>query len=184
MRTLVVVPTYQEAANIAAVLRQVRAALPDGEVLVVDDGSPDGTADIADAVGAALGGVHVLRRHGKDGLGSAYRAGFTWGVDHGYEVLCQMDADLSHDPAALPSLVGPVVSHTAEMVIGSRYVAGGCIPEWPRHRRALSRVGNRYASLLLGVGVRDITSGYRAYRADTLRAAQYDDARSRAATRS
>ncbi len=179
MRTLVVMPTYEEAANIAEVLRGVRGAVCDGEVLVVDDDSPDGTAEIATSLADELGGIHVLRRQSKDGLGSAYRAGFAWGIDHGYDILCQMDADLSHDPAALPSLIGPVSADRAELVIGSRYVKGGSIPEWPRHRRALSRVGNWYGALLLGVGVHDLTSGYRAYRADAVKAAGYDDTQAR-----
>src|SRR5271165_5570773 len=124
MRTLVVMPTYEEAANIAEVLRGVRAAVPDGEVLVVDDDSPDGTTQIATSLAEDIGGIHVLRRQVKDGLGNAYRAGFAWGLDHGYDVLCQMDADLSHDPAALPDLIRPVSTDRAELVIGSRYVKG------------------------------------------------------------
>jgi len=168
VRCLVVIPTYQEAGNVEEVLRRARAALPDGEVLVVDDGSPDGTAARAEAVGGGLGGVSVLRRRTKDGLGAAYRAGFTWGLERGFDVLIEMDADLQHDPDALPRLVA-AVEGGAELAIGSRYVQGGSVPSWTWHRRALSVYGNRYAALLLRLPVRDATSGFRAYRANTLR---------------
>jgi len=168
MRCLVVIPTYQEVGNVEEVLRRSRAALPDGEVLIVDDGSPDGTADWAEVVGGELGGVSVLRRRSKDGLGAAYRAGFAWGIERGFDVLIEMDADLQHDPGALPLLVG-AIEGGAELAIGSRYVAGGSIPSWSWHRRALSRYGNRYAALVLGLPVADATSGFRAYQATTLR---------------
>ena len=179
MRTLVVVPTYQEADNVREVLRRARAALPDADLLVVDDDSPDGTGDVVESVGAELGQIHLLRRAAKAGLGSAYRAGFAWGIERGYEILCQMDADLSHDPAALPEIVGPVASGDADIVIGSRYVPGGSIPHWPRLRRALSKYGNRYAAVLLGLQLHDATSGFRAYRTDALQAIGYADTRSR-----
>lgn len=167
MQTLIVLPTYQEAANIAVVLRRLRASVPAATVLVVDDGSPDGTADLADAVGAELGGVQVLRRKAKAGLGGAYRAGFAWGMEHDYEVLVEMDADLSHDPAQVPDLLR-AVDGGADLAIGSRYVAGGTIPKWSWHRKALSRNGNRYAAVVLGLDVKDATSGFRAYRATML----------------
>ena len=179
MRTLVVIPTYEEAGNLTEVLRRTRAAVPDADVLVVDDSSPDGTADVARAAAAELGQIEVLERATKSGLGSAYRSGFAWGLDRGYEVLCQMDADLSHDPAALPSLVGPAASATADLIIGSRYVPGGSIPHWPRLRRAMSKYGNLYAARVLGYKLRDTTSGFRAYRADTLKAINNADTRSR-----
>jgi dolichol-phosphate mannosyltransferase len=165
VRTLVVLPTYNEAENIDEVLRRVRAALPDGSVLVVDDGSPDGTADLAEALGRELGEIRVLRRATKSGLGSAYRAGFRQGIDEGYDVLIEMDADLSHDPGALPGMVATLERTGAGLVIGSRYVPGGAIPAWSLHRRLLSEWGNRYASMVLGLNVRDATSGFRAYRA-------------------
>ena len=165
---LVVIPTYQEAANIQEVTRRVRAALPESHVLVVDDASPDGTADLAAAVGEEIGGVDVLRRPAKAGLGSAYRDGFAWGLERHFDVLVEMDADLSHDPAALPLLLDAILDG-ADLVIGSRYVPGGSIPRWSWHRRALSRYGNRYASAVLGLGVTDTTSGYRAYRAEIIR---------------
>ena len=164
-----VLPTYQEAANVVDVLRRLRAAVPRASVLVVDDSSPDGTADLAEAAAAELGGViGVLRRPAKAGLGSAYCTGFAWGVERGYEALVEMDADLSHDPAVLPRLLG-ALDDGADLVVGSRYVPGGSIPRWSWYRRALSRFGNRYASALLRLGVADATSGYRAYRADVLR---------------
>ena len=167
LRTLVVLPTYQEAGNIAEVLRRLRASVPAADVLVVDDSSPDGTAELAKAVGIELGAVDVLVRPGKGGLGSAYRTGFAEGLARGYEVLVEMDSDLSHDPAALPALLR-AVEEGADLVVGSRYVPGGSIPEWPWHRRALSRWGNRYAAAVLGLDVRDSTSGFRAYRATAL----------------
>ena len=167
MRTLIVLPTYQEAANVAEILRRVRAVVPAAQVLVVDDGSPDGTADLADAVGRELGNITVLRRKAKAGLGGAYRAGFAWGMEHDYEVFVEIDADLSHDPADLPDLLDGV-DDGADLVIGSRYVPGGSIPNWPWHRRALSKYGNRYASVVLGLDLADATAGFRAYRAATL----------------
>lgn len=177
MRALVVIPTYDEAENIVTVLERVRAAAPDVAVLVVDDGSPDGTADLAEAAGAEVGGVSVLRRSGKQGLGSAYRDGFRWGLERGAPVLVEMDADLQHDPAALPGLLAPIEVDAADLVVGSRYIPGGSIPRWRWHRRMLSRWGNRYAGAVLGLGVRDATSGYRAYRADALRSIDLDGVR-------
>jgi len=167
VRPLVVLPTYNEALNIAEVLGKVRAAVPDAQILVVDDGSPDGTADLAEELGRDLGNVSVLRRPGKAGLGSAYRAGFREGLARGLDVMIEMDSDLSHDPAALPSLLA-AIDDGADLVIGSRYVPGGTIPNWRLHRRILSRWGNRYAGLVLGLPVHDATAGYRAYRAEAL----------------
>ncbi|MEO5841278.1 MAG: polyprenol monophosphomannose synthase [Acidimicrobiales bacterium] len=169
MRTLVVLPTFDEAQNIEEVLRRVRAALPDATVLIVDDGSPDGTADIAEALAGELGPIDVLRRAKKSGLGSAYREGFRIGIDRGFEALVEMDSDLSHDPAALPSLLAPLEDEAdIGLVVGSRYIPGGSIPNWSLHRRLLSEWGNRYASLMLKLKVRDSTSGFRAYRADAV----------------
>jgi dolichol-phosphate mannosyltransferase len=167
VRTLVVMPTYDEALNIVEALTRVRAAAPEVDILVVDDNSPDGTADLARAAGEELGQVDVLVRPKKDGLGNAYRHGFREGIDRGYDRLVQMDADLSHDPAALPSLLAKLDAGSAA-VIGSRYVPGGSIPHWPWHRRALSKWGNRYACVVLGMSVHDATAGYRAYDAKTL----------------
>ena len=177
-RVLVVTPTFLEAENIEEALRRLRAAVPEADVLVVDDNSPDGTADLADTIGAELGQVEVLRRPTKTGLGTAYRAGFTVGVERGYDVLVQMDADLSHDPAALPSLLR-AVDQGADLVVGSRYVPGGSVPHWPWLRRALSKWGNRYAGFVLGTGVADATSGYRAYPADTLKAIDFASTRAK-----
>ena len=168
MRTLVVLPTYEEAENIAEVLRRLRAAVPAADVLVVDDSSPDGTAEVAKAAGVEVGGVDVMIRAGKAGLGSAYRAGFAEGLRRGYDILVEMDSDLSHDPAALPTLLR-AVEGGADLAIGSRYIPGGSIPHWSFRRRALSRWGNRYAGIVLGLPVADATSGYRAYLADDRR---------------
>ncbi|HTN81865.1 MAG TPA: polyprenol monophosphomannose synthase [Acidimicrobiales bacterium] len=167
MRPLVVLPTYNEALNIEEVLGKVRAAVPDAQILVVDDGSPDGTADLAEELGRELGNVSVLRRPAKAGLGSAYRAGFREGIARGLDVMIEMDSDLSHDPAALPALLA-AIDDGADLVIGSRYVPGGTIPNWRLHRRLLSRWGNRYAGFVLALPVRDATAGYRAYRAEAL----------------
>jgi dolichol-phosphate mannosyltransferase len=171
---LVVVPTYQVADNVELVLEARARALPSADVLVVDDASPDGTADIAEAYGAAHGGVEVLRRPAKSGLGSAYRAGFARGMAEGYDVLVEMDADLSHDPGVLPDLVAPLAAGHG-LVIGSRYVPGGSIPSWRWHRRLLSRWGNRYASAVLGLDITDATSGFRAYRSDVLARVPLDE---------
>jgi dolichol-phosphate mannosyltransferase len=168
-RTLVVVPTYLEVENIETYLRRLRAAVPTADVLVVDDSSPDGTADAAKMVAAELGQIEVLVRPAKTGLGNAYRAGFGRGLERGYEVLVQMDADLSHEPAALPTLLR-ALDDGADFVIGSRYVPGGSIPHWPFHRRALSRYGNLYTRFALRMPLSDATSGYRAYTADIVRA--------------
>ncbi len=178
MRTLVITPTYVEAENIAEFLKRARAAVPDADILVVDDNSPDGTADLAEAAAAELGGIDVLRRPTKTGLGSAYRAGFAIGIEKGYDVLVQIDADLSHDPAVLPKLLHEIDTG-ADLVIGSRYVPGGEVPNWPWFRRALSRYGNRYGAFVLGSGVKDATSGLRAYRADALKAIDFSTTRAK-----
>lgn len=173
MRTAVLVPTYQERANIEDLLRAIRGEAPDVDVLVIDDASPDGTADAAEAVAAELGQIEVLRRAGKDGLGNAYRAGFAQALAAGYEVLVTFDADFSHEPAAIPVLLQKLEDDGCDLVIGSRYVPGGSTPNWPAHRRALSRYGNGYTGWVLRLPVSDITSGFRAYRASTLLAIEY-----------
>jgi dolichol-phosphate mannosyltransferase len=172
VRVLVVIPTYNEADNIVALLERVRAAVPDAGILVVDDGSPDGTAKLVHKVGERLANVHVFERSGKAGLGSAYRAGFGWGMGHGYDALVEMDADFSHEPEALPGLLEAAQHH--DVVIGSRYVPGGSIPHWSVSRLLLSKGGNRYASTVLGLGVADATAGFRVYRATVLRAIDLD----------
>lgn len=167
MRALAIIPTYNEAANVEPLLRAIRIAAPDVEVLVVDDASPDGTADRVAALAGELGGIEVLRRSGKAGLGSAYRDGFARALASGHDVVIQMDADLSHDPAALPALLAAVAAG-ADLAVGSRYVPGGSTPNWPVHRRVLSRSGNRWAAFVLGLPVGDATSGFRAWRAPAL----------------
>lgn len=168
MRVLVVLPTYNEASNIERMLSSVREALPDAGILVVDDASPDGTADIAEREAKELGGIDVLRRQRKSGLGSAYRAGFRWGLEREFDAFVEMDSDFSHDPKALPGLVAPVYEGV-DLSVGSRYVRGGEIPNWSVGRRLISRGGNIYADLLLGLGVKDSTAGFRAYSATILR---------------
>jgi dolichol-phosphate mannosyltransferase len=169
LRTLVVLPTLEERANIEEVLHRVRGALPTAHVLVVDDGSTDGTPEIAEAAALVLRQIHVLRRTGTRGLGPAYRAGFGFGLSEHFEVLVEMDADLSHDPSDLPALVA-AIARGADLAVGSRYVPGGATPGWPARRRLLSRAGGWYARTLLRLPLRDVTSGYRAYRASLIRA--------------
>ncbi|HEY4331321.1 MAG TPA: polyprenol monophosphomannose synthase [Ilumatobacteraceae bacterium] len=173
MQTVVVVPTYQEADNIVRFLTEVREAVPDAHILIVDDNSPDGTGHLADETAARLGNIRVLHRAAKQGLGSAYRNGFDV-VLTGAEfpdqcdVVVSMDCDFSHDPRAIASLVARVEAG-ADAVIGSRYVPGGSTVNWPLHRRLLSRWGNLYTSGILRLHVHDCTSGFRAYRASALR---------------
>ncbi|MEO5898885.1 MAG: polyprenol monophosphomannose synthase [Ilumatobacteraceae bacterium] len=176
MRVTVVVPTFNEADNLEALVRGVRSALPDATLLIVDDNSPDGTADLAVRLGCELGGIDVVRRPGKAGLGAAYRAGFRLAIANGAEIVAQMDADLSHDPATLPALVA-IVEHGADAVIGSRYVPGGVTVNWPRRRRALSRWGNRYVAGVLGLAVNDATAGFRAYAVDALERIGFEQVR-------
>jgi dolichol-phosphate mannosyltransferase len=168
VRLLVIIPTFNEAENIAEVLERVHASVPQADVLVVDDSSPDGTGDLAEAVGRELGSISVLRRPDREGLGPAYRAGFEWGLERNYEVLIEMDADLSHDPASLPDLIRAVEAG-ADLAIGSRYVPGGSVPGWPKRRLALSRAGNWYTATMLDMKIKDATAGFRAFRAGTLR---------------
>jgi len=172
VRVAVVVPTYNEAGTIVEVCERIRGALPDAEIVVVDDASPDGTAELARAAGDRVGRVVVLERNSKDGLGAAYRAGFALAIERGADVCVQLDADLSHDPAVLPALVSNV-EHGADLAIGSRYVPGGVTENWPWRRRALSRWGNRYAAGVLGLAVNDATAGLRAYSVDALRRMDY-----------
>lgn len=176
MRAMVLVPTYEEVENVERMLRAVRAAAPDASVLVIDDASPDGTAGAAQAVAAEVGQVDVLRRAGKDGLGNAYRAGFAHAIALGFDVLVTIDADFSHDPTVIPTLLARV-EDGADLVAGSRYVPGGSTPHWPLHRQALSRYGNRYTCWVLGLPVSDATSGFRAYRASMLESIGYDTTR-------
>jgi dolichol-phosphate mannosyltransferase len=165
-RVLVVIPTYDERLNIEPVVGRLRAAVPTADVLVVDDASPDGTGEIADRLAAGDGQVHVMHRIGKQGLGSAYLAGFGWGLERGYDVLVEMDADGSHQPEQLPSLLAALAD--ADLVLGSRWVPGGSVVNWPRSRELLSRGGNTYVRVALGLGLRDATGGFRAFRRETL----------------
>lgn len=168
---LVVVPTLDERGNIERLLRGIRSAAPTVDVLVVDDASPDGTADLAEQLGRSLGSITVMRREGQRGLGAAYRDGFRYGLAHDYDVLIEMDADLSHDPASIPALVDAVASG-ADLAIGARYVSGGATPGWPMRRRLLSRMGGEYARVLLRLPSHDPTSGFRAFRARLLRSCE------------
>jgi dolichol-phosphate mannosyltransferase len=169
VRTAVVIPTYNEVENIAAMLAAIRDAVPNADIIVVDDHSPDGTAAVAETAAAELGQIKLLHRPGKQGLGSAYRSGFTMAFDEGYDRIVSMDVDFSHDPAVIPEMLR-LIEAGAAAVIGSRYVPGGSTVNWPPHRRLLSRWGNRYTSFVLRLPIRDCTSGFRAYRADALRA--------------
>ena len=166
MRTLVVLPTFNEILNVEPMLRALREIVPSCDVLVVDDSSPDGTADKAKQLSGELGQIEILQRAKKSGLGGAYRAGFAWGLENGYDHFVEIDCDFSHDPAALPSMLE--VARTHDVVIGSRYVKGGSIPKWSYPRLLLSRVGNQYASIVLSLGVADSTAGYRIYSKDAL----------------
>lgn len=165
-RVLVIIPTYNEADNLRLIVGRVRAATPAVDVLVADDNSPDGTGRIADELAAADPAVHVLHRPGKQGLGAAYLAGFAWGSDQGYDAVVEMDADGSHAPEELPRLLDALGD--ADVVLGSRYVTGGKTVGWPWHRHLVSRSGNVYVRLALGMPLRDATGGYRAYRTTVL----------------
>jgi len=172
-RILIVMPTYNERQNLESIAGRVRAALPAADLLVVDDNSPDGTGDIADKLAEADPQVQVLHRTGKAGLGRAYLAGFGWAQEHGYDVIVEMDADGSHQPEHLPSLVAALDG--ADLSIGSRWVPGGQVVNWPKSREALSRAANVYTRVMLGLRVRDATAGFRAYRAATLRTISLDE---------
>jgi len=163
----VIIPTYNERDNLELIVTRVRASVPTADILIVDDNSPDGTGEIADKLIASDTRIHVMHRQGKSGLGTAYIAGFHWALDNGYGVMVEMDADGSHDPADLPGMLTALES--ADLVIGSRYVPGGTVVNWPKSREVLSRGANVYVRLMLGISVHDATGGYRAYRADTLR---------------
>ena len=168
---LVVVPTYNERENIERIAQRLRTANPDVDLLVVDDGSPDGTGKVADELAADDPRAHVLHRAEKSGLGPAYIAGFDWGLEAGYDVLVEMDADGSHPPEQLPRLLDAL--DRADLVLGSRYVAGGSVVNWPKYRELISRGGNLYARCALGIALRDATGGFRAYRREVLEAVDY-----------
>jgi dolichol-phosphate mannosyltransferase len=161
-RVLVIIPTYNEAENIRLITERVRTAVPSVDILVADDNSPDGTGTIADELAAADDHIFVLHRAGKEGLGAAYVAGFAWAKDKGYDAVVEMDADGSHAPEELPKLLEALRSH--DVVLGTRYVPGGSVHNWPLHRLVLSRGGNLYIRMALGMPFKDATGGYRAYR--------------------
>jgi len=164
---LVMVPPFNERDNVGEVLRRLLRSAPGAHTLVIDDGSSDGTAEIVAQLARDHPEVSMLEREQKLGLGTAYLTGFRWGLERGYTTLVEMDADLSHDPAELPALVS-AIEHGADLAIGSRYVPGAAIQNWSWRRRFLSRWGNRYAAGVLGLAINDATSGFRAFRADTL----------------
>jgi len=166
MSVLIVIPTYNEIANLPVLIDQIRRTAAEAHLLVVDDNSPDGTGIRADALAEKDGAVHVLHRSVKDGLGRAYVAGFTWGLEHGYDRLIQMDADLSHDPQYLPEMLK--ASQTFDLVLGSRYVKGGGTRNWGLGRRILSRGGSFYARTILGLNVCDLTGGFKCWRRHVL----------------
>jgi dolichol-phosphate mannosyltransferase len=169
VRSIVVLPTYNEAESIGRFVAALRAATTEVDLLVVDDSSPDGTAELVRGLAADDDRIQLLERPTKDGLGGAYRAGFARVLDAGYDVVISMDADLSHDPAVIPTMMA-CLADGADVVIGSRYVTGGGTADWPLHRRLLSRWGNAYTRAVLRLSVRDCTSGFRAYRAEALAA--------------
>ncbi|MET9846218.1 polyprenol monophosphomannose synthase [Streptomyces ossamyceticus] len=170
---LVIIPTYNEAENIKTIVGRVRKAVPEAHVLVADDNSPDGTGKLADELAAEDDRVQVLHRKGKEGLGAAYLAGFRWGMEHGYGVLIEMDADGSHQPEELPRLLTALKG--ADLVLGSRWVPGGRVVNWPKSREFISRGGSLYSRVLLDVPVRDVTGGYRAFRRETLEGLGLDE---------
>jgi dolichol-phosphate mannosyltransferase len=167
-----VIPTFNEIENLAGVVARVRRSVPEVDILVVDDSSPDGTGDLADRLAAQDPHVRVLHRTSKEGLGAAYIEGFGVALDAGYDLIGEMDADGSHQPEQLPRLFAAIVD--ADLVIGSRWTPGGSVVNWPWHRRALSRGGNLYTRALLGIGIRDATAGFRLYRRRTLETVDLD----------
>ncbi|HEY0536832.1 MAG TPA: polyprenol monophosphomannose synthase [Actinoallomurus sp.] len=173
---LVIVPTYNEADNITVVAGRLRASVPEAHLLIADDNSPDGTGKIADELAESDEHIHVMHRPGKQGLGAAYLAGFRWGIEQGYDVLVEMDADGSHRPEELPRLLTAL--ERADLVLGSRWVAGGRVVNWPKSRELLSRGGSAYSRFMLRLPVRDVTGGYRAFRTETLTGLDLDEVRS------
>ena len=166
-KILVIIPTYNEVENIPLITARVRAAVPEAHILVADDNSPDGTGDEADRLAASDPHIQVLHRKGKEGLGAAYLAGFRWGIEHGFDILVEMDADGSHQPEQLPRLL-IALRHGADLALGSRWVPGGEVVNWPASRQFISRGGSLYSRTMLKVPIRDVTGGYRAFRKQTL----------------
>ena len=185
MTTLILIPTYNELGNLPIIVGKARSAVPSADILIIDDGSPDGTGRLANEMVRVDPQLHVMHRTVKNGLGAAYIAGFTWGLDHGYDVLVEMDADGSHPAESLATLIasvtpldGTALATTPGLAIGSRWTAGGSVVNWPLHRLVLSRGGNTYARTMLGLDVKDATAGYRAFRADVLRTIHFEDVNS------
>lgn len=179
---LVIIPTYNERENIESIVARALSAVPDAHVLIVDDGSPDGTGALADRMSADDARIHVMHRTEKNGLGAAYLAGFAWGRERGYALLVEMDADGSHPPERLPALISAVRDDSSGRVgasIGSRWVTGGSVVNWPWTRQLISRGGSWYARTMLGLTVRDVTAGYRVYRSDVLESINVSDVESR-----
>jgi dolichol-phosphate mannosyltransferase len=168
LRVVTIIPTFNEIDSLPRTVARLRAAVPASDVLVVDDNSPDGTGKLADSLAAGDSDIHVLHRRGKEGLGAAYIAGFKWGLDAGYDVLIEMDADGSHQPEELQRLLD-ALDAGADMAKGSRWIRGGKVVNWPLHRKLLSLGGSLYSRILLGVGIKDITGGYNAFKSTTLR---------------
>jgi len=167
-RILVIIPTYNELYALPKILARVQGSVPAAEMLIVDDNSPDGTGKVADAWASEHAEIHVMHRMGKGGLGAAYLAGFSWGLQQGFDVLVEMDADGSHQPEQLPSLLAAL--EYSDLVLGSRWVHGGGTENWSRNRQLLSKGGNYYTKLMLGINIEDATGGYRVFTAKTLRA--------------
>lgn len=178
MRVITIIPTYNELESLPLTVGRLRSAVPDSDVLIVDDNSPDGTGELADKMSAEDASIHVLHRTGKDGLGAAYIAGFEWALARDYDVLVEMDADGSHMPEQLPRLL-EASEAGADLVIGSRWVKGGEVVNWPLLRKIISRGGSFYSRTMLGLPLRDITAGYRAFKRETLEAIDFDAVESR-----
>jgi len=169
---VVLIPTYNERENLPRIVARVRAAVPAADILVLEDNSPDGTGAVADELAAVDPAVHVMHRPGKQGLGAAYKAGFAWAIERGYDAAIEMDADGSHQPEQLPSLLR--AAEDADLVIGARWVKGGSVVNWPAHRKVLSVGANIYTKVMLGLPVNDATGGYRVYRTSALQAMDLD----------
>ena len=184
MSTVIIIPTYNELETLPEAVKAVRIAVPDANILIVDDNSPDGTGAKADALASADPFVHVLHRAEKTGLGDAYLAGFAWALEHGFEIIVEMDADGSHPASRLGALIGAVSAptvpgaHYPGLAIGSRWVKGGSVVNWPAHRLFLSRGANAYARIALGINVKDSTAGFRAFRAEVLRGIHLEEVNS------
>ncbi|MFP7706754.1 polyprenol monophosphomannose synthase [Trueperella sp. LYQ141] len=175
-RILICIPTYNERESLPDILQRTRRAVPQCDILIIDDASPDGTGQYAQQCADADAAVFVLHREQKTGLADAYFAGFRWAIARGYDFACQMDADGSHQPEQLPALLQRAVApDSPELVIGSRWVAGGEVVNWPKYRQVLSRAGNRYVRALTGLPVSDVTAGFRVYRTDLLRRIDFND---------